>query len=163
MTTTGPAPVRALAGAGVAALAILAALAPGCGGVIPTARGRERVREGALFSERLHSYHVVYSPRRGKVGYLKEMDVSEAGGPTYRWKYVYDLAINRVGRVDQFGKAYKEVPYSPFEADVQRYTVRVIDLPEDTIERNVLRMLDIDPATDDVSFPPASNADIAGK
>jgi hypothetical protein len=148
--------------AGALALGVAAALS-GCGGVTPTERSRSEFREGRQFERQLKTYHVVYSPHRGKVGFMKVYDVRDAGGPPYEWKFVYDLDLNEVGRIDQFGHAVWERPYTPSEASYQRYSVRSVDLPVDTIERNVMRMLGIDPATDDVTFPLASNADIAGK
>lgn len=165
MLTASPTPTRSSrsrAAAFVAVLALGAVALQGCrSGPLP---GRaDEVREGARLQKELRSYHVIRSPYQGKIGYLKVYDVREEGGPTYQWKYVYDLKHEERGWIDQFGTAYMEQPYAPGVADGQPYPVRVLHLPSDTTERNVLRMLGIDPATDDATFHVASNADIASK
>ena len=107
------------------------------------------------------SYHVVYSAQRGKVGYAKVFDVAEGGGPVFQWKYVYDLDWKELGYIDQLGTAYQYKPYTPFERDYQPGTIRVVRLPSDSTERNAMRMLGMDPALDDVTFPEATAADLA--
>ncbi len=125
----------------------------------PTVERREEVRQGALIDRTVKSYHVVYSANRGKVGYLKVFDVVEGGGQPYEWKYVYDLDFTELGFVDQFGNAYLYKPYTEFEQDIHRRSLRVMRLPADSAERNVMRMLRIDPAVDNVTFPPATASD----
>ena len=141
-------------------VAALAATAAGCK-QMPSDAEVEANRDGAQMHRDVRSYHVVYSDHRGKVGYVKVFDVTEGGGPAYRWKYVYDLDWNELGFIDQFGTAYQNKPYSPFETDFQTKPIRVVRLPSDSAERNAMRMLGIDPALDDVTFPAASAADLA--
>jgi hypothetical protein len=147
----------------VLALAACALGLAGCRFANPEPRVRA-VREGALMDRELRSYHVVYSEHRGPVGYLKVYDVREAGGPSYRWSYVYDKAFTELGWIDQFGHAYAYHRYPEGAMPVPTEPLRVVELPTDSVQRNAMRMLGIDPATDNVSFPPASDADIlAGK
>lgn len=138
------------------------ALVAGCGS-IPTKAERAAVAEGSRFERELAAYHVVNSANTGRVGFVKLYDVAEHGGARYQWRYVCDLNHNEVGFIDQFGAAHQLKPYSPFESGFQKYSVRDITLPSDTVERNVMRMLGIDPAFDDVTFAVATTADIAGK
>lgn len=145
----------------LAACAALALSAASCG-TAPTATRVHEVREGALLNRSLRSMHSVYSANSGIVGFLREYDVSEAGGPAYRWSYVYDKGQNELGWIDQFGTAWLAMPRSPFEADAHQYSVRVKRLPSDEKSRNVMRMLGMDPALDSVTFPAASDADIMG-
>lgn len=143
----------------VLALAALGLAAAGCRQAMP-AEGVRAVREGALMHRDLRSYHVVYSEHRGPVGYMKVYDVREAGGPSYRWSYVYDRNLNELGWVDQFGHAYAYHRYPEGAMPVPTEPIRPVALPADSIQRNAMRMLGIDPATDNVSFPPATNEDI---
>jgi hypothetical protein len=142
--------------------AVLAAALAAASGCSSPAKGPgpEAVRDGSLVHKELRSYHIVQSTHSGKVGYMKVYDVTEGGGPSYRWRYVYDLDWNELGFIDQFGTAYRNKPYTPFEQDAQPRTIRVVRLPSDSPERNAMVMLGIDPALDDVSFPVASAADI---
>lgn len=145
----------------VLVLALAAAVAPalaGCG----TTPGERSSGDGALMDRQVRSFHVVYSEHTGKVGFMKVFDVVEGGGPPYQWKYVYDLQWNELGFIDQFGTAYQNKPYSPFEQSAQPRPIRVVRLPSDSAQRNAMRMLGIDPAYDDVTFPLATDADIRG-
>lgn len=149
---------RPLAGLLVAVLALGAASCR-------TSPSEERFRQwqrGALVQRELRGYHVVRSANRGNVGYLKVYDVTEAGGPAYPWKYVYDANWKELGFVDQFGGAYRYHYYSPAEQAQQNEVLRASRMPSDSLDRNVMRMLGIDPATDDVTFPEATRADIVG-
>jgi hypothetical protein len=123
---------------------------------------REQVQRGAHMHRTLRSYHVVYSEHRGRVGFVKVFDVAEAGGHAYPWSYVYDLDFNELGWVDQFGGAYQYVPYTRFEREIHGAGPRVVQMPADSLENNVMRLLGIDPALDNVSFPRATQADVAG-
>lgn len=131
-------------------------------GTAPTAKRVHEVEVGALMKRSLASVHSVYSANRGIVGFVREYDVSEAGGPAYRWSYVYDKTQNELGWIDQFGTAWLASPRSPFEADAHERSVRVKRLPSDQKERNIMRMLGMDPALDTVTLPVASDADIMG-
>ncbi len=137
------------------------ALLGGCAVMEGGPGGTARAARGDGFRRTLKSYHVIQGQRLGKVGFMKVYDVQEAGGPVYTWKYVYDLSINELGWFDQTGRAFHAKPYTDFQRDTQPESVRVIDLPDDTVSRNVLRMLGITAASDEVSFPVASDADIA--
>jgi len=152
---------RKLAVAAVVVAAVPGVLA-GCGS-IPSKAERAAIAEGSRLERDLTAYHVVNSVNTGRVGFVKTYNVTETGGATYQWRYVYDLNLNEVGFVDQFGTAHHLRPYSPFESGYQKYSVRDIVLPTDSIEANVMRMLGMNPATDSVAFAVATNADIAGK
>lgn len=143
------------------ALCILALSAPACRTSLSDKR-RAAIEGGALIKREVKSYHVIQAAHRGRVGYVKLFDVTEAGGPPYPWKYVYDNDWRELGFVDQFGSAYKYHYYSPSEQVQQNETLRVTRLPSDSLERNVLRMLDIDPSTDELTFPAAARSDITG-
>ncbi len=142
------------------ALALLALVPVACRTSV-TEQRREEVRHGALMRGELLSYQLVYSSHDGKVGYLKTYAVTEAGGPVYKWKYVYDLEFNELGFVDQFGTAYRFHAYTEHEQTIYKQPHRTERMPVDSMERNVMRMLGIDPARDEVSFPRATRADIA--
>ncbi len=117
---------------------------------------------GALMKREIapHGYRQVYSSFKGKIGFMKIYDVQEAGGAIYRWKYVYDLNHKEMGFVDQYGTAYRFHYYPENEARIHRTPHRPERMPTDSIERNVMRMLDIDPAKDEVTFPVATRGDI---
>lgn len=119
-------------------------------------------KDGAIVKKEIRDYRVIVSGHRGKVGYMKIYDVTEGGGVAYPWKYVYDLDWNELGFLDQFGGAYKYHYYSPSEQAQQNRVLRAMRLPSDSPEANVLRILDIDPSTDDATFPVATRADITG-
>ena len=137
------------------------ALLSGCAVMAGGPDGAARTARGDRFQRTLRSYHVIQGQRLGKVGFMKVYDVQDAGGPVYTWKYVYDLSINEVGWFDQTGRAFHAKPYPDFQRDAQNEPVRVIDLPVDTVSRNVMRMLGNAASADEVSFPVASDADIA--
>jgi hypothetical protein len=103
---------------------------------------------------------VIDSAHTGLVGYLKTFDVTEGGGPTYPWRYVYDRDWTELGFIDQFGSAYRYHRYSTAEQVQQNQTLRADRLPSDSIEANVMRILGIDTATDSVTLRPATRADI---
>ena len=137
-------------------LAVLAAavlVAPACTSTTTTTTRWGNVEDGALMKRSLRSYHAVNSAYQGKVGYMKVFDVTEAGGPVYQWKYVYDLDYNELGFIDQFGNAYRYHELPQVSKEAQKETMKVTELPADSTERNTMRMLGIDPATDDVTFP----------
>lgn len=140
-------------------LCALAAAAGGCRSAMPESEV-QAVRDGALMKRDLRSYHLVYSEHRGAVGYLKVFDVTEAGGATFTWKYVYDKDFNELGWIDQFGNARRFHVYPDGAVPDPRTPIRVIAMPTDSIQRNTMRMLGIDPSTDDVSFPLAKDGDI---
>lgn len=144
-----------------AALAATLLAAAGCRSTLTDERVHQ-IHSGALISRSLKSYHLVYSENDRKVGYLKVFDVQEGGGPTYPWRYVYDLDFNELGYIDQFGNAYRNVPYGTFQQEIHDKSFRVDRLPADTLEANVMRMLGINPAFDNVTFPVASSADLVG-
>jgi hypothetical protein len=144
----------------VLALVGLASVAGAC----RTSPTPERLAEwdrGALIHTKTREVHVIYSSQKGKVGYLKVKDVTDAGGPTYPWRYVYDLDMRELGFINQFGGAYQYHVYSQWEAARENEPMRLKFLPSDSIERNVMRMLGIDPALDNVTFPMATQADFA--
>lgn len=143
------------------ALAALALAAVSCR-TSPTDARREEWEKGALVQRKVKAYHVIVSAHKGKVGYVKVYDVTEGGGVPYEWKYVYDADWKELGFVDQFGGATKYHYYSPSEQAQQNLDLRATRLPSDSLQRNVMRMLGIDPATDDVTFPEAKREDIAG-
>ena len=137
-------------------LAVLAAavlVAPACTSTSTTTTRWGNVEDGALMKRSLRSYHAVNSAYQGKVGYMKVFDVTEAGGPVYQWKYVYDLDYNELGFIDQFGNAYQYHQLPEVSQRAQQETMKVTEMPADSTERNTMRMLGIDPATDDVTFP----------
>jgi hypothetical protein len=140
----------------------LLALAPAACRTSPSMSRREAIEKGALIRREVKGYHVISAAHRGKVGYVKVYDVTEAGGPPYEWKYVYDNDWHELGFVDQFGGATKYHYYSPSEQAQQNQTLRATRLPSDSLERNVLRILDIDPSTDELTFPAARQSDITG-
>ena len=120
------------------------------------------IREGANIQRTLKEHHVIVAAHRGRVGYIRVEDVRESGGPTYEWKWVYDANWTELGFLDQFGNAYKYHFYSPAEQAQQNRDLRLTRLPSDSPEANVLRILGIDPSTDDATFPRATRADITG-
>jgi hypothetical protein len=142
-------------------LAFLALAAASCR-TSPTDARREEWERGALVQRKVKQYHTIVSAHTGKVGYVKVYDVVEGGGVPYEWKYVYDANWKELGFVDQFGGATKYHYYSPSEQAQQNLDLRATRLPSDSLQRNVMRMLDIDPSTDDVTFPVATTADITG-
>jgi hypothetical protein len=145
--------------------AVVLAAAALAAGACRSSPSEGRVREidnGALIHRTTTGYHLVVSAHRGRIGYLKDELVSEGGGPAYPWKYVYDNDWKELGFVNQFGVACKLLEYAPAEQASQNEWGRGVVLPSDGIQVNVLRMFDIDPSTDDVTFPAASHADIAG-
>jgi hypothetical protein len=142
-------------------LAVLTLAAASCR-TSPSDARRKAIDEGALVQRKVKAYHVIVSAHKGKVGYVKVEDVTEGGGVPYEWKYVYDADWRELGFVNQFGGATKYHYYSPSEQAQQNEDLRATLLPSDSLQRNVLRMLDIDPSTDDVTFPEATNSDITG-
>ena len=128
----------------------------------PTPERFAEWHRGALIRKEVRSYEVIDSAHRGRVGFLKTYDVTEGGGPSYPWRYVYDNDWNELGFIDQFGSAYAYHVYTPSEQAQQNETLRAMRLPSDSIEDNVLRMLGIDTATDSATFHPATRDDIAG-
>jgi hypothetical protein len=137
-------------------LAVLAAavlIAPACTSTSTSTTRWGNVEDGALMNRTLRSYHAINSAFQGKVGYVKVFDVTEAGGPVYQWKYVYDLDYRELGFIDQFGKAYRYHELSEIGQEAMQETMTVTEMPADSAERNTMRMLGIDPATDDVTFP----------
>lgn len=148
--------VRALV---LTALCLAAPLAAGC------ASGTESdvakaARDGLDITRTLKSYHVVQSAHSGPVGFLKVFDVQQGGGAIYTWKYVYDKDYRELGWVNQMGQAFQWEKYPPGAMPNPREPYRVRSLPVDSIERNTMRMLGIDPALDEVTFPVALAADI---
>jgi hypothetical protein len=137
----------------LAVLAAAFAVAPACQSSSTTSTDWSNMDEGDLMRRTLRSYHAINSAYQGQVGYLKVYDVTEAGGPVYQWKYVYDLDYNELGFIDQWGKAYRYHRLPVADASAQRKPMRVEHLPADSTENNVMRMLGIDPALDDVTFP----------
>ena len=128
----------------------------------PTDERVAEVAKGALIHRQVKAYYVIVSAHKGRVGYIKDYDVTEGGGPAYDWKYVYDSSWKELGFIDQFGTAYQYHYYNPTEAAQQNLDLRLMRLPSDSLQSNVVRMLGADPATDDVTFPEATHADIAG-
>ena len=143
--------MRSLTILAVLAAAVLAA--PACQSSTTTRTNWGDLDETGLMSRSLRSYHAVNSAYQGKVGYLKVYDVTEAGGPAYRWKYVYDLSYNELGFIDQWGKAYRYHRLPEADASAQKKPMRVEHMPSDSTEANVMRMLGLDPAVDEVTFP----------
>jgi len=143
--------MRSLTLLSLLAVAVLAA--PACQSTTTTRTKWADDENAALMHRTLRSYHAVNSAFQGKVGYLKVFDVAEAGGPVYQWKYVYDLSYEEVGFIDQWGKAYRYHPLPDADQMAQKRPLRVDHLPADSTERNVMRMLGIDPALDQVTFP----------
>jgi len=137
-------------------LAVLAAavlIAPACTSTSTSRTRWGNIGDGALMDRNLRSYHAVNSAFQGKVGYMKVFDVTEAGGPAYQWKYVYDLEYTELGFIDQFGRAYQYHVLSTADQQAQKTPLKVTEMPADSVERNTMRMLGINPATDDVTFP----------
>ena len=143
----------------LAVLAVFALGAGACRSAMPDSErsGREA---GTDMHYELKSYHLVYSEHRGPVGYMKVTDVTKAGGPTYTWKYILDKDFTTIGWIDQMGHAFQYVPYPPGSMPNPREPLRVITLPEDSMSQNVMRMLGMNPAADNVSFPVAKEGDI---
>jgi hypothetical protein len=126
----------------------------------PSDERRSEWDKGAGIRRRVTGYYTIVSAHKGKVGFVKTEDVSDFGDVPYEWKYVYDADWRELGFIDQFGKAYRYHMYSPSEQAFQNKALRLSVLPSDSIERNVLRMLDIDPATDNVTLPVTATSDI---
>jgi hypothetical protein len=139
----------------------LALAAGGCRTSLSDAR-RKEIDDGALIQRQVKEYHVILAAHRGPIGFLKVFDVTEGGGVPYRWSYVYDSNWRELGFVDQFGGATKYHYYPPSEAQQQNQVLRAVKLPSDSLEVNVLRMMDIDPSTDELTFPLARTEDITG-
>ena len=137
----------------LAVLAAAIAAAPACHTSSTTHTNWSDMEEGDLMRRSLRSYHAVNSAYQGHVGYLKVYDVTEAGGPVYQWKYVYDMAYNELGFIDQWGKAYRYHRLPEASASAQKKPMRVEHLPSDSTEANGMRMLGIDPSVDQVTFP----------
>lgn len=142
-----------------AAALLLPAVATGCG-AMPSATQVKAVDDGALVRRTAKAWHVIQSAHSGPVGFLKVMDVSEAGGPVFEWRYIYGADWTELGWVNQKGQAFQWEKYPPGAMPNPREPYRVKHLPMDSIQRNAMRMLGIDPALDDVTFPVASDADI---
>jgi hypothetical protein len=137
-------------------LAVLAAavlIAPACTSTTTTRTRWGNVEDGALMQRTLRSYHAVNSAFQGKVGYVKVFDVTEAGGPVYQWKYVYDLDYTELGFIDQFGKAYRYHVLPELDQEAQQETMKVTELPSDSAECNTMGMLGTGPGADEVTFP----------
>ncbi len=145
----------------VAAAAAILVVGTACRTTV-TPKRLKQVNDGKLMERELASYHLVYSEYQGKVGYMKVYNVRQAGGPAYRWKYVLDLDLNELGFIDQYGSAHRYYHYTGAEAKAHRDTMRVESMPADSTERNVMRMLGIDPALDNVSFPIAPKFSASG-
>jgi hypothetical protein len=128
----------------------------------PSDARREEWANGALIHRQVKEYRVVLAAHRGPIGYLKTFDVTEGGGPAYEWNYVYDSNWKELGFVDQFGAATKYHYYPPSEQAQQNLDLRATKLPSDSLSANVLRMMDIDPSTDELTFPVAKTSDIKG-
>lgn len=143
------------------AVAVLALAAPACRTSLSDAR-REEIARGALIKRTPKEWYVIVAGHRGRVGYMKLEDVTEGGGPTYPLRYVYDNDWHELGLVNQFGTAWKWHYYSPSEQAQQNETLRAVPLPSDSLQANVMRILGIDPSTDDLTFPVANRADITG-
>jgi hypothetical protein len=146
----------------VALVLVASALCAASCRATPTESQRAAWERGSGIRRELKDYLVIDSVHTGKVGYLKVYDVVEFGGPPYRWTYVYDRNWRELGFINQFGGATMYHYFSPSEEAVQNRTLRATQLPSDSIERNVMRMLGIDPATDDVVFRTAERIDVAG-
>jgi hypothetical protein len=144
----------------VPTLLLAAALGATACASAPSEGSVQATRMGALMKRRLHSYHLVYSEHRGPIGYMKEFDVAEAGGPVFRWKFIYDRDFNELGWVDQRGHAFRAERYPPGAQPNPAEPFRFERMPMDSVERNTMRMLGIDPALDDVSFPLAKEGEI---
>jgi hypothetical protein len=128
----------------------------------PSDARRHEIDDGALIHREVKEYRVILSAHSGPIGYLKTFAVTEGGGPPYDWNYVYDSNWKELGFVDQFGSATKYHYYPPFEAAQQNVILRATKLPSDSLSANVLRMMDIDPSTDELTFPVARHEDITG-
>lgn len=118
------------------------------------------VEHGALMKRKLVSYHVAHSDRSGAVGYMKVFDVTEAGGPTYRWSFILDKDFVEKGWVDQYGTAFRYAPYPPGAQPNPRETFRFSQMEPDSLARNAARMLGLDPASDNLTFPVAREGDV---
>jgi hypothetical protein len=138
----------------------LCLLAGACHTASPAQRAANE--QGALMQREIapDGYRQVYSAYNGKVGFMKMYHVQEAGGPVYQWQYVYDLAHKELGFIDQFGVAYRYHYYPEQEQRIHKRPHRTERMAPDSAERNVMRMLGIDPAADEVTFPVATRADI---
>jgi hypothetical protein len=143
----------------VAVFSLILAAAPGCRSRSTHAR-MTAIHTGKLMQKELRSYHTVRSEYDGKVGYMKVYDVREGGGPSYPWRYLYDLEWNELGFIDQFGSAYRYHRYAEFQQEAHDTTMRVDRMPADSTENNVMRMLGLDLSRDNVTFPLATSADI---
>jgi hypothetical protein len=128
----------------------------------PTEARRAEWDKGAGIKGKLAGYHTIMAAHKGKVGFIKVYDVTEFGGNPYQWKYVYDVDWKELGFVDQFGGAVRYHYYSPSEAAHQNRVLRADRLPADSLENNVMRMLDIDVTTDRLTFPASTTSDITG-
>jgi len=128
----------------------------------PSDARRREIDNGALVHREVKEYRVILSAHNGPIGYLKTFSMTEGGGPPYDWNYVYDKDWKELGFVDQFGSATKYHYYPPSEQAQQNVDLRATKLPSDSLQANVLRMMDIDPSTDELTFPVARTEDITG-
>lgn len=143
------------------ALCVFALAAPACRTSV-TEQRRIAIDKGALIQRTPKEWYVVQAAHRGAIGYMRLDEVTEGGGPSYPIRYVFDKDWRELGLVNQFGGAWKWHYYSPSEQQQQNEALRAMPLPSDSLQANVLRMFDIDPSTDDLTFPVASRADITG-
>lgn len=143
------------------ALCVLALAAPACRTSVSEQR-RIAVSQGAFIKRTPKEWYVVHAAHRGPIGFMRLDDVTEGGGPTYPIRYVFDKDWRELGMVNQFGGALKWHYYTPSEQAQQNETLRADPLPSDSLSANVLRMFDIDPSTDELTFPVADRADILG-
>ena len=141
------------------ALVLAASALAGCAAG-PSADRVRAVEQGALMKRRLGSYHVAYSDRSGPVGFMKVYDVQEAGGPVFRWSFVYDRDFNERGFVDQKGTAVRYDAYPPGIQPSGDAPIRFVTLPADSMPRNAARMLGLDPTADNLTFPVANEGDV---
>jgi hypothetical protein len=144
----------------VPVLVVAAALVVGGCRSSPSEPYVRAVDQGALMKRALRSYHVAYSDRSGAVGYMKVYDVSEAGGPTYQWSFVYDRDFEEKGWVDQNGTAYRYDRYPPGAQPNPREPFRFSKMPADSLANNAARMLGLDPAAEHLTFPVAKEGDV---
>ena len=134
--------------------------------LIPAACGtaRDSVADaptsGAAMQRTLVEYNLVYNDTVGKVGYMKAYLVSHAGEPAKVFRYIYDLDFNEVGFFDGRGNAWAYDRYPPHEAEIHGVPLRNREMQGDTVGRNALRMLGMNPNIGGVSFPAAAEADI---
>jgi len=100
--------------------------------------------------------------RGGKLGYIYTYDVAQAGDTPVEMHEVEDLEFRMVGWIANDGHAGRyEYPADKIR-EAQREPFTVVELPLDTLENQVRRILQVDPQTP-IALRRAEDADLVKK